>query len=177
MNRNEQMTNAILAYEQEYKGEKSKNIAFSSEISAKILSKLKKSTFVLRKDEKVLLVLNTKTGLHNFMYFTPVVITNQRIFVSPIKRHFFASLIPVRAEKKSVVFENLQSFQVGEHDSCFGDAYVGHDFIINGKAVGLVRMGKGLLLDEKAIEYINGLATYLFEKELLNQKPVEYNWQ
>ncbi len=177
MNRDNRITNAILAYEQEYKGKKSKNIAFNTEISEQILSKLKKSTFVLQKNEKVLLVLNTKTGLHNFMYFTPFVITNQRIFVSPIKRHFFASIIPLRATKQSVEFKNRQAFQIGEHDSCFGNAYVGHDLIINGKAVGLVRMGKGLLLDEKAIKYINGLATYLFKKALLNQKPVEYNWQ
>lgn len=178
MNRNEQLTQAIIAYEQEAKVKKSKNIAFHSEVNNEILAFLKKKIkFDLGTDEKVLFVLNLKSKLTNIFGATGVVLTDKRLFVAPIKRNFFASMIPLRAPIQSILFEDLKSFQVGEHDACYGTAYVGHDIIINGQAIGMVRMGLDVLLDDKAIEYINGLSSYLHKKGLFDTEPKEYKWQ
>ena len=51
----------------------------------------------------------------------------------------------------------LTQAAIGEHDHCFGSAYMGHQLLINGKVVGLLRMGGGLEYDERAIEYLNAL--------------------
>ena len=59
----------------------------------------------------------------------------------------------------SCSLEDLSQAMIGEHDHCVGSAYMGHQLLINGKMVGLLRMGAGIEYDEKTIEYLNALFT------------------
>ena len=59
----------------------------------------------------------------------------------------------------SCSLDDLSQAMIGEHDHCVGSAYMGHQLLINGKMIGLLRMGAGIECDEKAIEYLNAFFT------------------
>ena len=40
---------------------------------------------------------------------------------------------------------------IGKTDHCYGSSYEGHQLLINGKVVGLIRMGGGMGADEDMI--------------------------
>jgi hypothetical protein len=111
------------------------------------------------------------------MPFTGFVITSKRIQFSVLKRSFFTGLYPFRVKLTTADLNKVNSFQIGEHDSCYGTAYVGHNLMINDQTLGLVRMGFSITYDEKALEYINGLSKYLFDNGYLTNEPKKFNWQ
>lgn len=177
MEKYHELENEIIEFDKMYPNKRSKNIVIGNNVSDKTLTTFHRTLkFELQHEEKILLLLNPKKGII-FYGFTGVVITNMRIFVSPLKRSFFASLIPLRAKTASIPLAQINSFQIGEHDTCFGTAYVGHNFMINGIVLGLVRLGVAVLYDEEARNYINILSSYLHELGYLKEKPVEYIWQ
>ena len=85
--------------------------------------------------------------------------------------------MPLSEKPRKLNLESIDSFQIGEHDSCFGSTYVGHDLVVNEKPLGLVRLGFGLMYDEEALVYINELSKFLFENGFLKSTPKEYKWQ
>lgn len=57
----------------------------------------------------------------------------------------------------SVELSELRQAVIGEHDHCFGNGYMGHQLVVNGNNLGLLRMGFGIEYDEKAIAFLNAL--------------------
>lgn len=63
-----------------------------------------------------------------------------------------------------IALEAIQSANIGDHDHCFGTAYMGHQLVVNGKVVGLLRMGAGVVFDEETIDYLSKLFETCFGK-------------
>jgi len=177
MDKIDQFESAIKEFDSKFVFEKSLNISVLADITEKQISfHVRKLHLVLDRDEKPLLVLNTKPGVRLYG-FTGFVITNKKIHFSLTKRFFFASIFPIGEKPRSLKLESIDSFQIGEHDSCMGTTYVGHDLLVNKQALGLVRLGFKLTYDDKALKYINDLSMFLFEKGYLKDAPKEYSWQ
>jgi hypothetical protein len=172
-----ELEKAIQDFDLKYILEKSQNISVLQEITEKQIDfHVKKLHLVLDTDEKPLLILNTKKGVRLYA-FTGFVLTNKKIHFLLTKRSYFASIVPLSEKPRQVKLEAVDSFQIGEHDSCFGTTYVGHDLRINNQILGLVRLGFSMEYDEKALKYINELSKYLFDNGFLNNEPKEFNWQ
>ncbi|MFA7096636.1 MAG: hypothetical protein WC383_09170 [Gammaproteobacteria bacterium] len=172
-----QLENAIKEFDSKYVLEKSKNISVLNEITEKqIHFHTSKLHLNLDKDEKPIVLVNTKKGVRLYG-FSGFVLTNKKIHFSLTKRFFLASFLPLSEKPRKLNLESIDSFQIGEHDSCFGSTYVGHDLVVNEKPLGLVRLGFGLMYDEEALVYINELSKFLFENGFLKSTPKEYKWQ
>lgn len=177
MEKIDQLESAIREFDSKYVLEKSSNISVLEDITEKQISfHVRKLHLVLDREEKPLIVLNNKPGVRLYA-FTGFVITDKRIHFSLTKRFFFASIFPIGEKPRKLKLESVDSIQIGEHDSCFGTTYVGHDLVINKQALGLVRLGFKLIYDDKALKYINELSNFLFEKGYLKNAPKEYRWQ
>ena len=169
---------AIKEFDLKYVNEKSKNIYVLNLINEECLINHKKKYLKLGSDEKPLLVFNGKKSLiAKLMPFSGFVLTNKQIHFALLKRSFFTGLYPFREKPRSLNLESVDSFQIGEHDSCMGSAYVGHDLRINNQTLGLVRLGFSIEYDENALEYINGLSKYLYDNGFLSNEPKEFKWQ
>lgn len=136
---------------------------------------LNKWDFELDGNETPLILVNKPKALLK----TAMLITNKNIYYKVLKRSFWTSIAQMFAKPsvQVVPFSSITHFQIGEHDACFGNDYVGHNLEINQEVVGLVRMGTGILLNENIIKYINSLSEYLVGKGALKIKPKEYAWQ
>lgn len=150
-----------------------KDIIVGDAITAKELANHKYA--VLQSDEIALVLINKPGKLLK----TGMVITNKRIYYSTLKRSFWTSMLQaiLKPITGSVEFNQMEHFQIGEHDSCLGSDYVGHDLEINQHTIGLLRMGKGITLNEKMIEFINGLSEHLVKTGILSVMPKKYSWQ
>ena len=113
------------------------------------------------------------------MPMTGVVITNKRIWCKLAPDSFWTGLIGIFMKYIIVSFEisQIRNFQIGEHDTCFGTAYIGHQFIVNEKKLGLLRMGSGIFYDEDMLKTINKLSLHLYEIKIFDRPPKEYLWQ
>ncbi|MFA7446105.1 MAG: hypothetical protein WCY89_09175 [Flavobacteriaceae bacterium] len=177
MEKIDQLASAIKEFDSKYVLEKSPNISVLNDITEKqIHFHINKLHLNLDKDEKPLVIVNTKKGVRLYG-FSGFVLTNKKIHFSLTKRFYFASFLPLSEKPRQLKLEAIDSFQIGEHDSCFGTTYVGHDLVINEKPLGLVRLGFGFVYDEEALVYINDLSKFLFEKGFLKSSPIEYQWQ
>lgn len=137
---------------------------------------LNRWSFELEKNEMPLILVNKPKFLQQK---TAMLITNKNIYYKVLKRSFWTSITQTFAKPFVQVapFSSIIHFQIGEHDACFGTAYVGHNLEINQESVGLLRMGGGVFLNENIINYINSLSEYLVDKGALKTKPKEYAWQ
>ncbi len=161
---------AVKFFDRRYVKEKSKNISILDNITNKEISfHTSKLQLKLEDNEKPLVLVNNSPGVRLYG-FSGFVITNRFIHFSLIKRSFFASLFPI-IESRKVDLEIVDTFQIGQHDSCLGTTYVGHDFNINNQALGLVWLGFGFMYDDLALEYINELSRYLYEEGFLKKGP------
>lgn len=172
MENSNKLENAIREFDLNYNGKKSLNISVLESITQEHLNfHIKKLDLLLQSDEKPLLMLNLKKGIRLYG-FSGFLITDKKIHFSLLKRSYFAAYFP-RKDKSllPVKLVDVNSFQIGKHDSCAGTTYVGHDLVINNQSLGLVRLGFGLLYDEEALNYINGLSRDLFVKGFLKNEP------
>ncbi len=140
---------------------RSKNIFIDKEITEKILKPHTNKYVKMKKDEKILLVLNKSRMI---IPFSGITVTSKRIHYYTIKKSFFSSIVPRKGMVGCIDFEKLNSVSIGSHDSCFGTAYVGHEFLVNGNVLGYIRMGSGILYDDKAIDFLNNFFAFLLEK-------------
>ena len=178
MNKISDLEKAIKEFDLKYVNEKSKNVYVINAINDECLVNHQKKYLKLDNDEKPLLVLNGKKSLlAKLMPFTGFVVTSKKIHFSLLKRSFFTGLYPFREKPRNLNLESVDSFQIGEHDSCMGSAYVGHDLRINNQTLGLVRLGFSIEYDEEALNYINELSKYLFDNGFLSNPPKEFKWQ
>ncbi|KXB36633.1 hypothetical protein HMPREF1869_00655 [Bacteroidales bacterium KA00251] len=111
----------------------------------------------LQSDETPLLAVNKKIiGAVGGYGWSGLLNTNKNIYYRLLKNAFFSSLIAI-AKKGCIPMEQVVSLQIGNHDACFGTAYVGHQFLVNGKVLGLLRMGGGIEFDEKLMDILRKL--------------------
>lgn len=172
MENTNKLENAIREFNLNYNAKKSSNISTLENITQEQINfHITKLGLVLEAGEKPLLMLNLKKGIRLYG-FSGFLITDKRIHFSVLKRSYFATYFP-RKDKDllPVKIEDVNSFQIGKRDSCAGTTYVGHDLVINNQPLGLVRLGFGLLYDEEALNYINGLSKDLFVKGFLKNEP------
>lgn len=171
------LTQVITDFCNSYSGKESKNIWYGDEIPSEYIEKHKKVYLNMSSDEKPLVLLNKGAMIGNV--FTGLVITNSCIHFCTLKKSFFTGILPwfFKGEKGKENINGLKSLEIAEHDTCFGYAYVGHELRINGEILGYVRMGTGILLDDKAIKFLNTLFNHFTENGILERKVNNYNWQ
>lgn len=111
----------------------------------------------LQPDEKPLLAVNKKIiGTVGGYGWTGILLTDKNLYYRLLKDFEFSSLIPIN-NKGGIPVEQLSSLQIGNHDTCRGNAYIGHQLLVNGNVLGLLRMGGGLLFDDKLMDILCGL--------------------
>lgn len=161
----------ITEYVEKHKMPK-KDVFIQKNITDELLNKW---GFELERNEMPLILLNKP----KMMLKTSMLITDKNIYYKVLKRSFWTSVVQIFAKPsvQVVPFDSVKHFQIGEHDTCFGTDYVGHNLEINQEVVGLVRMGTGIMLNEDIINYINSLSAYLVSKGALKMPPKEYAWQ
>jgi len=94
-----------------------------------------------------------------------MMITDRRmVWVRLRSDNFAASLALAGTINGEIALEAIQIANIGDHDHCYGTAYVGHQLVVNGKVVGLLRMGAGVVFDEEAIDYMTKLFETCFGK-------------
>lgn len=111
----------------------------------------------LQPDETPLLAVNKKIiGTVGGYGWTGILLTDKNLYYRLLKDSEFSSLIPIN-NKGGIPVEQLSSLQIGNHDTCRGKAYIGHQLLVNGNVLGLLRMGGGLLFDDKLMDILSGL--------------------
>ena len=88
--------------------------------------------------------------------WTGILLTDKRLYYRLLKDVFWSSVISI-PQKGSISMEQVSSLQIGNHDACYGRAYIGHQLLANGKVLGLLRMGGAIEFDEKLIDILRGL--------------------
>lgn len=153
----EKLLEAIKTYADSH-AVKSKNIYLLGDIDSKLLSIHKKNyASQMGSDEEPLLVVNKNIpGTVGGYGWSGLLITDKKIYYKCIKDSFWSGLVAL-SEKGELSIEQVQSISIGNHDHCFGTAYVGHQLLVNGRNLGLLRMGGGMEWDEKAIEELNAI--------------------
>ena len=88
--------------------------------------------------------------------WTGILITDKNIYYRLLKDAFWSSVIAI-PNKGRIAMGQVFSMQIGNHDGCLGTAYIGHQLLVNGKVLGLLRMGGAIEFDEKLIDILRGL--------------------
>ena len=151
-----------------------KNLGVIGGITPKMLARHRKE-YAADVKGTPLLVLNHGKPLGFF--FTGFFLTDEALAFRTVKDSFLASVWPFKRRVGIMPLAEVRSFQIGRHDRCYGTNYVGHQLLVNGEVVGLVRMGSGVIYDDKALQAINGFAQYLFDKGIADAPPREFAWQ
>lgn len=81
-------------------------------------------------------------------------VTDKKIYYKCIKYSFWSGLVAL-SDKGEFSLDQVHSVSIGDCDHCFGTAYIGHQLLVNGQNLGILRMGGGMEWDEKAIEELN----------------------
>lgn len=111
----------------------------------------------LQPDEKPLLAVNKKIiGTVGGYGWTGILITDKNIYYRLLKDAFWSSVIAI-PNKGRIAMGQVFSMQIGNHDGCLGTAYIGHQLLVNGKVLGLLRMGGAIEFDDKLIDILRGL--------------------
>ena len=175
-NGNVDLTDVIISFIKDCGLPKSKNIYCLNTISAEYLNKHKKFYLRMDADEIPLVMLNRRSILG---LFTGLVITNKCIHFITFKNSFFTSVCPwlFKGPKGKAFINQLDLLEIAELDTCLGYTYMGHQLKINNEVIGLIRIGMGVLPDEKALAFLNGLFDYLADNEIVKQNVKEYAWQ
>ncbi len=137
----------------------SKWIFWGGSIPEKILKNHTTKYAPVKSDEKILFMVNKKTGFG----FSCLLVTDKFVYYKCLKDAFLSSLIPI-VEKGIIPLSKIESMSIGEHDHCYGTAYIGHQLVINGQVKGLLRMGGGVFYDEDLIDNLTQLFNALTRK-------------
>lgn len=130
--------------------EPSKYVFLWDEIPQDVLSFHIKKYAKLENDEEALMVIN-KCNFGAFSTIpTSMVITNRNIYCRLLNDSFFTTFFP-KLHFYKFELSQIKSMSIGNHDHCFGSAYEGHQLIVNGSVIGLLRMGMKLEWDENMI--------------------------
>ena len=144
-------------------------------ITPKVLSRHEKA-YAAKVPGKPLMALNRGRPI-GFYTFTGLLLTDEALAFKTVRDFAFSSIWWFKGRKEVMPLREVRSFQIGRHDRCLGTNYIGHQLLVNGEVMGLVRMGGGITFDEKPLRAINGFAQFLFEKGVADAAPKEYAWQ
>lgn len=153
---------------------KTKCILTESDITQEILTQ---SGMQFNQNEKPLLLLYKKSLFFDLK--TRLLITDKQIYFKAFPDTFWAGLFGIFM-KKNEGCQNIQGLnylEIAEHDHCFGEAYVGHQLKINDEVIGLIRMGTGVMYDEDAILYLNGLFDTFADNGIIKNRVRKYSWR
>ena len=170
------LTSIIADFLNNYSGKASKSIRSGSEIPNQIIEKHKKKYLDISSDEEVLVLLE---GQYRFGgAFTGLAITNKRIHYHTLKKSIFTSMLQwwLKGPKGSTVIADLESIEIAELETCLGASYIGHELRINDEILGYVRMGRGVMYDQNAKEFLNGLFNHLAQNGILEREVNSYWW-
>ena len=170
------LTAIIVDFFSNYSGEAGENIRFGNEIPNQLIEKHKKRYLDLSSDEELLVLLE---GQYRFGgAFTGLAITNKRIHYHTLRKSIFTSMLQwwLKGPKGSKVIADLESIEIAELDSCLGTSYVGHELRINDEILGYVRMGRGVMYDQNAKAFLNGLFNHLAQNGVLEREVNSYWW-
>lgn len=173
---NTDLTPIIKEYLDNYSGKKSNNIRLGDEITNQLIEKHKNKYLDLSSDEQVLVLLEGQNRFGGA--FTGLAITNKRIHYSTLKNSIFTSLLQwwLKGAKGSKVISSLESIEIAKLDTCIGTSYVGHELRINDEILGYVRMGRGIIYDENAKVFLNGLFNHFAKNGILDREVNSYWW-
>ena len=145
------------------------NVLTGDKITPDILKK--HNYFIPKDDEKPLIVINK--GAMIGVPFTGLVITDKSISYKLMKNSFWTGMFAIFMKPiiSRVEWKGIEHFQIGSLSGTIGSAYTGHDFMINNEVYGILRLGDGLLYDDKMLTFINGLSEALFKQGLLQKAP------
>ncbi len=130
---------------------KSKNLYIKEQITPELIAKHKNMYAQMQAEEKCLLIVNKKIlGSLGAYGFSGIVISNKFLYYKCIKDSFFSSIYAKSIAGK-ISLQDIVSISIGKHDHCYGPGYMGHQLIINGKVIGLLRMGGSMEYDEALI--------------------------
>ena len=169
------LTPFVVDFFNNYSGKTSKSIRFGSEIPNQLIENHKKKYLDMSSDEEALVLLE---GQHRFGgAFTGLTITNKRIHYCTLKKSIFTSVLQwwLKGPKGSKVIADLESIEIAELDTCLGTSYIGHELRINDEILGYVRMGNGILYDQDAKEFLNGLFNHFAQNGIL-EREVNSDW-
>ena len=128
----------------------SDSLYFTEEIDSKLREAIEKWYAPIPQNEEILLFTN-KIGKSFFGYFrTGICITNAALYCR-LQADTFLSSLTLNRSRKIIPLTEINTISIGEHDHCYGTSYEGHQLIINGKVVGLIRMGTSIEYDEDMI--------------------------
>ncbi len=131
---------------------KSKNLYTLEGISSEVLARHNKLYAKMGSDEKPLLLVNYKiVGSMGGYGWSGIAITDKNIYFKCVKDSFLSGIYAA-ATSGVMPLASVKSIAIGDHDHCYGTAYVGHQLVINGEVKGLLRMGGAILLDDELIE-------------------------
>lgn len=135
----------------------SKYIYWGERLTYKILNSHKKHYADISDDEKVLFVLNDINSIMMVGFKVGIVVTDKNLYYRSLKDSFVAGLIPEYYSGR-IPLNSIKDISIGRHDIGFGTSYNGHQLIVNGKIIGIVRMGEGYTYDDATIDTL----TYIF---------------
>lgn len=135
---------------------KSKNVYLLDHIDAKqLVLHQKRYEIQIGPDERPLLAVARKSlGIFGGYGWSGFLLTNKKLYYKCLKDTFWVSLVAL-SDKGEIPLDQIRMICIGNHDHCYGTAYIGHQLVVNGTVLGLVRMGGGLEYDEKAIDELN----------------------
>jgi hypothetical protein len=170
------LTPIVVNFFNNYSGKATKSIWFGHEIPTQLIEKHKKKYLVMSSDEELLMLLQ---GQHRFGgAFTGLTITNKKIHYCTLKKSIFTSVLQwwLKGPKGSKVIAELESIEIAKLDTCLGTSYIGHELRINNEVLGYVRMGNGILYDQGAREFLNGLFNHFAQTGILDREVDSYWW-
>ncbi len=151
------LENAVKTY-QESSLQKSKKLFLLDAIPAKTLNVHKEIYANIPVGERAMVLFGHVGAIRIGSWgCTGVVITDKKLYYRTLKDAFLTSITNKKGEEGSISLEKIKDLRIGEHDHCYGTNYVGHQLIINGIVLGLVRMGSGIMYDEEMMDGINQL--------------------
>ncbi len=128
----------------------SKSVIYAEQIDSDLRAAVNRWYAPIPDDENILLLTNKIK--ENFMgYFrTGICITDKAVYCRLQADSLFSTLT-INRSKKVIPLTEIASMSIGETDHCYGTSYEGHQLLVNGKVVGLIRMGNGMGADEDMI--------------------------
>lgn len=151
----ERLARAVKAYADSHRA-KSKSVFLMDDVRD-VVDLHKRRYAAVSPDERLLLAVNKSiTGCVGGYGWSGLLVTDRKVYWRCLRDSFFSSLI-ARSVKGEMPLEAVKSMAIGKHDHCYGTNYVGHQLVVNGKVVGLLRMGGGILYDEDAINELSDI--------------------
>ena len=128
----------------------SKSVFYAEQIDANLRAAIARWYAPIPEGEKILLLTNKVQ--ENFLgYFrTGIVITEKAVYCR-LQADTFFSTLTLNRSKKAIPLAEVKSMSIGRTDRCYGTSYEGHQLLVNGKVVGLIRMGAGMGADDDMI--------------------------